>query len=349
MRWVDLGAPLSFLSRQLLLLLSVFLFHPGTLAAQQADRPLRIDLGDAIVTGFSGTLAPDPSRPRPPNKSAADLTFINPDGASARVISIGRPGFVWDGRLFPAAKTFDVFAKDVGQVFGLALDDQSPPNLYLTSTSAFGLNLVARGRDGQPERRKKGGPGVGWMRGQFGLDLQGGPGSIYKVDGSTGTVSLLTNVTLEGVPNPGAGLGSLAYDAAHKQLLVSDLYTGMIHRIGLDGRDLGPAFDHGVAGLTAAGQLSQPFNPKNRPNIASDRFDAENPATWGYAPPARRVWGLALHRGRLYYSVAAGPQIWSVGIAQDGSFAADPRWELDVPAQSGPSPFRISHSRNAAR
>ena len=122
---------MSFLRKQLLLL--VFLLHPAILAAQPADRPLRLDLGDAVVTGFSGTIAPPVSRPRPPNKSAADLTFINPDGASARVMSMGRPGFVWDGRLFPAAKTFDVFAKDVGQVFGLALDDQSPPNLYPVS------------------------------------------------------------------------------------------------------------------------------------------------------------------------------------------------------------------------
>jgi hypothetical protein len=48
--------------------------------------------------------------------------------------------------------------------------------------------------------------------------------------------------------------------------------------------------------------------------------------------------GLAIQDGRLYYSTRNGaaqdgPQIWSVGIAQDGSFAADPRWELDVPAQ----------------
>ena len=41
------------------------------------------------------------------------------------------------------------------------------------------------------------------MKGQFGLDLQGGPGSIYKVDGRTGVVSLFANVTLDGVPNPG--------------------------------------------------------------------------------------------------------------------------------------------------
>ena len=298
--------------------------------------------GDAVVTGFSGTLAPDAAIPHPANKSAIDLTFINPDGPSARIINIGQPGYVWDGRLLAAPKTFDVLAKDVGQVFGVALDDQTPPNIYVAGTSMFGLNIVSRGRDGSPERRKKGGPGAGWMKGQFGLDLQGGPGGIYKIDGRTGAVTLFANVTLDGVPNPGPGLGNLAYDSTHKQLFVSDLYTGMIHRFDLDGKELG-TYDHGVTGLTAAKLATVPFDPKNRPNIASERFDSEKPDTWGFAPAARRVWGLAVHDERLFYSARNGaateaPQIWSVGIQQDGSFAADPRWELDVPEQAGPLP-----------
>ena len=320
-----------------LLLLVVFQLHSGNAEAQQGDRSPSLNLGDAVVTGFSGTLPPDATKPHPANTSAIDLTFINPDGPSARVIDIRQPGFVWDGRLLAAPKTFDVLAKDVGQVFGVALDDQTPPNIYVAATSMFGLNIVDRGRDGSPERRKKGGPGAGWMKGQFGLDLQGGPGAIYKVDGRSGVVTLLANVTLDGVPNPGTGLGNLAYDSAHKQLFVSDLYTGMIHRFDLDGKELS-RYDHGVTGLGAAKLATVPFDPKNRPNIASERFDSEKPDTWGFAPAARRVWGLAVHEDRLYYAVVAGPQIWSVGIASDGSFAADPRWELDVPAQAGPLP-----------
>jgi hypothetical protein len=39
------------------------------------------------------------------------------------------------------------------------------------------------------------------MKGQFGLDLQGDPGSIYKVDGTTGVVTLFAKVMLDGVPN----------------------------------------------------------------------------------------------------------------------------------------------------
>ena len=305
-------------------------------SAQQGNGPLNLKLGDSVVTGFSGT-TPDPTRRRSRDQSPADITFINPDGPSVRIIDVSRPGYVWDGRLFPAPKTFDVFAKDVGQVFGAALDDASPPNIYVAATSLFGLNIVSRGPDGVATRRKAGGPGAGWMKGQFGLDLQGGPGAIYKIDGRTGVPTLFANVTLDGVPNPGPGLGNLAYDSAHKQLFVSDLYTGMIHRFDLTGKELG-FYDHGVTGLGAAKLATAAFNPKNRPNIASDRFDSEKPDSWGFAPAVRRVWGLAVHDGRLYYSVLSGPQIWSVGIERDGAFAGDPRWELDVPTQSGSLP-----------
>ena len=92
----------------------LLLFQAGSVGAQQRDVAPRLNLGDAVVTGFSGTLAPDPALPRPANKSAIDLTFIDPDGASARIVGLGRPGFVWDGRLLPAPKPFDVFAKDAG-------------------------------------------------------------------------------------------------------------------------------------------------------------------------------------------------------------------------------------------
>ena len=323
-----------------LLLLCYFL--PGNAGAQQPNPAPNLNLGDAVATGFSGTIALDPTKPRPPNKSAIDLTFINPDGPSARVIGIGHPGFVWDGRLFQAPKTFDVFAKDTGQVFGVALDDQPAPNIYLAATSAFGLNLIDRGAGGQSERRKVGGTGAGWMKGQFGLDLQGDPGSIYKVDGTTGAVTLFAKVMLDGVPNPGPALGNLAYDAAHKQLFASDLYTGMVHRIAVaDGSEPGAPYDHGVTGRGAANLPPVPFNPANRPNISSNKFNAENPDSWGFAPPERRVWGVAVHAGRLFYSArngaaTDGPQIWSVGIAQDGSFAADARLEVEVAAQPGP-------------
>jgi uncharacterized repeat protein (TIGR01451 family) len=127
----------------------------------------------------------------------------------------------------------------------------------------------------------------------------------------------------------------------------------MLHRFDLDGKDLG-RYDHGVTALGAAGLPAVAFNAANRPNIASDRFDSEQPASWGFAPPARRVWGLAVQADRLFYSTGTGaatdaPQIWSVGIQRDGSFAADARLELNVPAQPGPYPVSdIAFSQNGA-
>ena len=318
-------------------LVLIALLQIGAAQAQQAGPLPNLSLGDAVVTGFSGTILPDPTKLS--GKPAADLTFINPDGPSARIVDIRQASEKWDARDLPSATPFDVRAGDVGQVFGVALDDQTAPNIYLSATSAFGLQLVGRGPDGRPARAKLGGPGEGWMKGQFGLELQGGPGSIFKVDGKTGVVSLFANVALDGVPNPAPALGSLAFDAEHQQLFVSDLYTGMIHRFDLKGDDLGH-FDHGVAGRAAAQLAPIPFDARARPNIALSKFDTQNPDTWGYAPAGRRVWGLALHEGRLFYSVAEGPQVWSVGILKDGGFADDPRWELDVPAQ--PGPYQIS-------
>jgi uncharacterized repeat protein (TIGR01451 family) len=193
------------------------------------------------------------------------------------------------------------------------------------------------------------------MKGQFGLDLQGDPGSIYKVDGATGVITLFAKVVLDGVPNPGAALGNLAYDVAHKQLFVSDLYTGMIHRLAVaDGSEPGAPYDHGVSGRSAANLAPMPFNPANRPNIANNRFNSENPDTWGFAPPERRVWGVAVQAGRLFYSArngsaTDGPQIWSVGIAQDGSFGTDARLEVEVAAQPGPYPVSdIAFSQDGA-
>ena len=320
---------MSKLGAQLALYSTLLLLPAGALA-QQPPSPI-LSLGNAVVTAFSGTVAPDPRR-IPRNKSAIDLTFINPDAASARVFDVRAPGFVWDGRAWPAPKTFDVFARDVGQVFGIALDDDTNPNIYLTATSAYGLQIVVPGSDNAPERVTSGHARAQWMRGQFGPAPQGGPGSIWKVDGRTGQLTLFANVVLDGAANAGPGLGNIAYDRTHRQLFVSDLATGTIHRFDLAGREL-QTYDHGVTARPARNLPPVPFDPSRRTEITDSRFDAENPDTWGLAVPERRVFALAAHRdGRLYYSVWDGPQIWSVGIQRDGRIGNDPRWELDVPA-----------------
>ena len=232
-----------------------------------------------------------------------------------------------------APKPFSVTAAQVGQVFSIALDDATPPNIYLAATSAYGLPIVVPDGDGdgRPDRSRRGSPDANFMPGLFGpVTVNGGPGSIWKIDGRTGTVSLFANVTLDGVPNSGAALGGLAFDPGSRQLFVADRNTGMIHRFMLDGSDRG-RFDHGADALRAAGLAQVPFDPRNRLDVTNPAFDSGNPGTWAYAPPARRVFGLAMRSSRIFYAVAAGLQIWSVSIARDGGFGSDARLELNVP------------------
>ncbi|TGW04805.1 hypothetical protein EN788_50800, partial [Mesorhizobium sp. M2D.F.Ca.ET.145.01.1.1] len=110
----------------------------------------------------------------------------------------------------------------------------------------------------------------------------------------------------------------------------SNLDTGLIHRIDANGR-LIDTFDHGVAGRPAHG-LAPVADDGAIMDIQGAAFDTEDPDSWGYTQDERRVWAVSYHGGRLYYSVGEKSEIWSVGIARDGTFAGDPRWELTVKA-----------------
>jgi hypothetical protein len=167
------------------------------------------------------------------------------------------------------------------------------------------------------------------MPGQFGLDKGGSPGSVWKIDGATGAVSLFADVKQDGKDNAGPGLGAIAYDPKTTQFFVTDLETGLIHRLGTDGSDHG-TFDHGTSGRPKAGLDAVAYDATRRMSIEKPEFKVEDPASWGFADPMRRVFAVAVQGERLYYSVAEGPQIWSVGIASDGGFADDARLEIDV-------------------
>ena len=309
-------------------LLLCFLLLPAVGFAQNA--PPILPAGDAAVAGFSGTavVGTPPSEPQ-----RVEKTYINIDGPALRVIGLSRMGGPPQAQLVAAPKIFTVTARQIGQVFSLALDDANPPNIYAAATSAYGLPVVVPDADGDgvPDRSRRGAPNAAFMPGLFGpIIADGGPGSIWKIDGRTGAVTLFANVTLGGVPNSGPALGALAFDSASRQLFVADRDTGMIHRFTLDGVDRG-RFDHGVQALAASGLPPIAFDPRKRLNIESPEFDSGNPATWAYAPAARRVFGIAAYRSRLYYSVAAGLRIWSVSILPDGSFGNDARFEVSVP------------------
>lgn len=287
--------------------------------------------GNAAVTGFSGALPPAVIAPGvDPNQQ----TFIDLAGPSLRIVDLRTMGGPAQAQLVGAPKPFTFSAALIGQVFGVSLDDNAPPNIYVAATSAYGLPIVAPGPDNQPVHIKAGAPHAAFMPGLWGP--HGGPGSIWKIDGTTGAVSLFADVTTAGRANSGAALGGIAYDSEAKSLFVADRESGLIHRFAMNGRDLG-TYDHGIAGRQAQGLPPLPWTSPQPLDVTSPQFDSTAPATWHYADPARRIFGLAVHQRRLYYAVADGLQIWSVGLNADGSFGDDAVIELAVPPSSGPT------------
>ena len=291
--------------------------------------------GNAIITGFSGTA---PTAIPTPSADPTDNIFIDLNGASMRLQDISAGGQPPQGQLIASPTVFQARAGDVGQVFGIAMDDgrgpdgltSATPDIYLSASSAFGLQIVQPDGAGNSLRMRTGNPGAQWMPGQWGDAAKGGtPGSIWKVNGTSGEISLFANVQLSGQPNSGPGLGNLTFHAKSRQIFVSDLSTGMIHRFDMHGTDLG-YFDHGIQGRTSQGLAPIPDDPANRLDIANPLFNSEDASTWHYAQKGRMVWGVRAHGDRLFYATAEGPQIWSIAILDDGSFGADPRLEIDV-------------------
>lgn len=286
--------------------------------------------GDGFVTRFSGT------------RTEGGANVIDTGGVVGTLVRFHALGGPPRGSVAPVATgDISVTAGQTGQVFGIAVDDAQPPNIYLTATSAFGLHRTS--------------DGAGWMTGQWGP--AGGPGSIWVLEGANDyRPRLFANVELDGRANTGAGLGNIAYDRWHKQLLVTDLETGMIHRFRTsDGTELS-RFDHGMNGRgaftdasTGAAQTLPPvaFDPATRARVddcPSGSF-SNHASCWNFADYRRRPYGLGVHREvptgevRLYYALwasdgfgagdwfAAGEErrntIWSIRLGDDGDFDLD--------------------------
>ena len=298
-------------------------------------QPLRS--GEAFVTRFSGISNDSSAPPR-----------INPNGPVGVILGVSSPseppsGQHWISKSIRAAVT----AADVGQVFGVALDDQSPPNVYLTASAAFGLH-----RDQNA-----------WMEGMWGRG--GGPGTVWRLDAANGyRATPFADVSAAGRPNSGAALGNIAYDRIHRQLFVSDLESGLIVRLSRDGRQLS-VFDHGSTGRQAfldaetnqrASLAPIPLDPSRLARLEDCKgpFD-QTPSCWNFAPSGRRIWGVGVRRdpmgegARVYYAVWSSPafedaswgamsdddkrnSVWSVRLRPDGDFdPTDVRREFILP------------------
>lgn len=302
---LGIAAPVSAQDRQV--------FHPGATA----------------VTGFS-----DSAKGPGASADSEASKFIAPNGVSLRVFDLSSLGKQTAGQAVETGKPFEVVAGQIGQVFGLAFDDglrdgipSGVPDLYAAATSLYGVQIVGREANGQPQPLRRGAPGATFMPGQFGEESGGGPGTIWRIDGQTGAVSKFADIG-----NSGPGIGNIAFDPAHRQFFASDLDTGLIHRIDASGA-LVDSFDHGVSGRPKAG-LAAVKDDGKRMEISAPAFDSEDLATWAYTQAERRVWGVAMDGGRLFYAVGDRVEIWSVGIGDGGKFTEDARREFALKASS---------------
>ena len=311
--------------------------------AQAQSEPLQA--GEAFLTRFSGLI----------NNGSGFI--LDEEGVVGSIYDISQTGAAPQGQKLDAIiSRKDFVARDVGQVFGIAIDPQTA-DIYLSATSAYGLFRNADNSD--------------WMAGMWGQG--GGPGTIWKLPAANNyEPEPFADITLNGRSNSGAALGNMAIDAKTRQIYVSDLETGMIHRLSLDGTELG-RYDHGLTGrpsftdqsgenLAALDPVA--FNPATMALVASCPFGvfAQTPGCWNYADFRRRVYGLAVRKdantgaSRLFYSVWGSQSfgnpawasasdaerknsVWSIGLAADGSFdLADIRLEALMPdMQSDPA------------
>ncbi len=309
----------------------------SSLASVRAQEGLQP--GEAFLTQFSGTTTDN------------SVETIDTDGVVGSVIDLRTPGKAPTGARIDAPGGPTVTAGQVGQVFGVAIGGAEIPAVYLAATSAFGLHRTTDNSD--------------WMPGMWGAN-GGGPSSVYMLDPQKDYApSILADVVLDGRENTGAGLGNIAYDPWHDQLFVSDLETGMIHRLRTkDGLDLGH-YDHGATARpnfteAATGEEMSlapvEFDPTSAAHVSdcAEGAFASTPSCWNFADFRRRVFGLGVMQDpltkdvRLYYSVwgsqafgnpeyaAAGDEqrnsVWSIGIGDNGDFArGDVRREFFLP------------------
>jgi len=196
--------------RTLTLAFSLAALALGTGGALAQAAPV-IDRGDAAVSGFPGIRPP--LFPLVPGANPLDHFTIDVDGPAAQILSLRTISGPPQGQLVHPAPKLKVKAGEVGQVFAIALDDgrgTPTPSAFLGATAPYGLHIIdpQGAGPGQPKRLKTGKPGARWMAGMFGLEAGGGPGSIWRVDGVTGQVTLFARCDrqrLDSAALPGRG------------------------------------------------------------------------------------------------------------------------------------------------
>ena len=202
--------------------------------------PVNTLCGQTVITCFSGNL---------PDNSIAN-------GYVLGIVNNKEWGPNQTGLDWAAASGPNIFhhptwiASRLGEVFGLAIDGSD--QIYATSAGIFGNTL-------------------------FG---SAGPGGIYKVDPTSGTVTdfINTGTGVNELPNDGAGLGNICFDPDHNQLFVTNFYDGNIYRIDV-----------------ATGSILGSFDPFGATSVNG---------TPQFADLGQRPWGIAYNQTdqKLYFS-----------------------------------------------
>ena len=298
-------------------------------SAEPAAGQQPLEPGEAFLTQFSGTVV------------EVDANVIDLNGTVGSIVDLRAFGVPPQGQNLASVVTRNpVTAGDVGQIFGVAIDNAGRANIYVTATSAFGLHRNGDNSD--------------WMAGMWGPE--GGPGTVYRLSADSDyRPDIFANIALDNRPNSGAALGNIAFDPWHNQLFVSDLETGMIHRLAItDGTDLGH-YDHGVDGRAnfidgeTGTAMSLPpivFDPATGARITdcpSGTF-ANQTSCWNYADFRRRVWGLGVGRDaasgsvRLYYSIWASDSFGNAGWFTAGDEQRNSVWSVALPTMAASTP-----------
>jgi hypothetical protein len=194
---------------------------------------------------------------------------------------------------------------NLGQVFGITLDNASPPNIYVSATALPG-------------------PFPGCLNTLGAL----GGGGIYKLNGANGNIDPFAQL------NSGdtAALGQIDHvtlSSGVEVVYVSNLDDGLLTALDVPGGGIIDTFDHGIIGGPLGGYLAVPDDGNELTPIGR--------RVWGL--------GVNEPENRLYYSVSmtnavnttapgTETQIWSIEISPvDGSFLLDsPQLEVLVPA-----------------
>ncbi len=286
---------------------------PGRIPPPPASLP--IGNGEMVATCFSGPF--DPGNPNIMlNGFVVSLvdSRIPPVGANPiPVVDNNWLAPMFHNEVAPTSLAHTWHCRNMGQVFGVCLDDAPSPNIFVSATTAYGdftspVALCAFG--------------------------PGGFAGIYRLDGTNGDISTLTTTVANGfggvgtsqIPNEGTGIGNLCYheNNGNPQLFATNHEDGKIYR------------------LDTTGVILSEFDP----------FDPDSGLP-GFAPLGERLWGVQTYNGRLYFSVwlrdggntstawptAAGPaptnpnnSIWSVALdAGTGDFVGAPTLEIVMP------------------